>query len=81
MVGSVHVLFNLCLSSELSRGGLVLLGLGLVVVLFFGVVVIFLNCGFFALSIVPSQLCGWSALRVFPGGHQVDGLPPAPSNS
>ena len=23
----------------------------------------------------------WGALRVFPGGDQVDGLPPAPSNS
>ena len=23
----------------------------------------------------------WGALRVFPGGNQVDGLPPAPSNS
>ena len=24
---------------------------------------------------------GWGDLRVFPGGDQVDGLPPAPSNA
>ena len=29
---------------------------------------------------IPSRQCDiWWALRVFPGGNQVDGLPPAPS--
>ena len=31
-----------------------------------------------ALLVVPCLVCWW-ALRVFPGGNQVDGLPPAPS--
>ena len=28
-----------------------------------------------------NAVCLWGALRVFPGGDQVDGLPPAPSNT